>query len=176
MDDTSTRAMPMEFGVELFAGSNSENVDLPITSATGQIKDQDGKPIPGVEVQAKRYEGEGGGRRQVFMMVSMSSDGGGTTMISSGGPPAVRVTTDEDGRYELRGMPPGVEVFVEPVSAKDEHRVSTGRVDNFSDMRREVVRSTLCEAEFNCASGVAVGLIGCDVLSDLTRVDLDEGA
>jgi len=155
-----TRAMPMEFGVELFGGANRENVDLPITSATGQIKDQDGKPIAGVEVQAKRYEGEGGGRRQVFMMVSMSSDGGGTTMISSGGAPAVRVTTDEEGRYELRGLPPGVEVFVE--GSSPDHR--TGGSDPFQvasgEERRDVDLSLLAAGRINVKalrSGQPVG-------------------
>ena len=117
----ASRAMPYEVEVDLRGGSNRENVDLPVTVVSGRVVDLEGEPVVGAVVQAKRYEG--GGQRRMMMMMTVSSDGGGSTMITSGGAPPSTALTDADGRYELRGVEPEVDIVIEVSS--DDHKQET---------------------------------------------------
>ena len=132
------RAMPAEYEVELFAGENRETIDLPLTVVAGKITDSDGQPIVGATVQAQRHEGGAQGGRVMMMMTV--SDGGGATTITAGGAQSSTAQTDEEGRYELRGVQPEVEIVVEASSpshrseTSDPFRVDPGAERNGVDM------------------------------------------
>lgn len=114
----ATRAMDHEEPIEVEAGDNDRDVDLTITTIEGRVVGPGGDPIAGARVEVKRDDPSGPGQRMVFSVVMAGpDDGDGATFVggSPGNPDAV--FTDEDGRYLLRGVQPGVALVVE-ASAK----------------------------------------------------------
>ncbi|MCZ6597768.1 MAG: carboxypeptidase regulatory-like domain-containing protein, partial [Planctomycetota bacterium] len=55
------RRMPMGFEVEIEAGRNVLDVDLPVSVIEGRITDTEGDPLAGVRVSAQRATGDDGG-------------------------------------------------------------------------------------------------------------------
>lgn len=116
----STLAMDDERAVDVEASEESLAIDLVTTTIRGRITGDDGEPIAGVRVEAKRKRKEGATRQVVSISIVTSSSDGELTFGSAG--EATAVTTDADGRYELRGVASGTPLVVE---AKGE---TTGRV------------------------------------------------
>jgi len=103
-----TRAMPSSFDVELRPGENTLDPELPISTLVGRITDREGEPIPGIRVEARRSAAPRMAGMVRMVMVTQDEE----TVISSGRDGA-QAETDADGRYELRGVEPEVEVVVE---------------------------------------------------------------
>ena len=106
----ATRAMSFEQVVEIEQGDNELEVDLDVTTASGRVFDHEGKPLPGARVAMKRAAQEG--EPQVRMVISFAGSAGGSQMISNAPEDPDAVVTDEDGRWELRGIAADREVFV----------------------------------------------------------------
>jgi len=102
----ATRAMPCtrEFTVE--PGENEAAIDLDVTTVTGVVTGPDGNPLAGARVSAERKQRS---RRDPYVsFVVQGSDG--IMSYSSGGAGAEPAVTDTEGRYELRGVAPDVEL------------------------------------------------------------------
>jgi len=95
-----SRAMPIEFDVVVAGGRERFDVDLPLTIVEGTIRDPFGEPVAGVSVRARKSDGP---QRQM-MFISRFSGGGDATVTAGLGDSGGRVTTDAEGRYELRGV------------------------------------------------------------------------
>jgi len=108
-----SRAMPMEFPIDVRAGDNKRDIDLPVSIVTGRVLNEAGEPLAGMKVTAKPAGASG--PQAMRVMIAITSDGDdGDAMISTGGFGGdASVTTDEDGRYELRGVTPDADLVVE---------------------------------------------------------------
>ena len=123
-----SRAMPTEADVDLVEGENEKDLDLPLNFVRGRVLDSAGDPVVGAEVRVTRVQEAG--RSQVRMvMVATSSGGAGPAMTISNGPEDDGLTarTDEEGAYELSGLPIGIELQVD--ARETEH--SPGRSEPF---------------------------------------------
>ena len=105
-----TRRMAQEYELDVVAGENSFDVDLSLSVIEGRITDLDGQPIPGLEVSAERAVQEEGGGQFFAIRMEMSNDD--AVISTSGDLGGESTTTDEDGRYRLRGVTPDVELVV----------------------------------------------------------------
>lgn len=122
----SSRAMPDRREVRVDERGSELELDLPVTVVEGRVLDPAGEPLVGIRVQAERSDG-GGGPRTRMMMVLDSGGDGPTIMTGGDGEPAT-ATTDEEGRYRLRGVQPDVDLVV------------TARGGEFQPTRSEVLR------------------------------------
>jgi protocatechuate 3,4-dioxygenase beta subunit len=102
-----SRAMEHEVAIDLVAGGNRIDVDLPSSTIEGFVRDEQGRGIPGIKMRVERAQG---GSLNAEVSVMMSSDMGETVMSTMGGQESVE--TDADGRYVLRGVMPDVDLFV----------------------------------------------------------------
>ena len=108
----ASRAMPMEFPVDVREGDNKLNIELPLSIVMGRVHNEAGEPLAGMKVTAKRADGPA--RQGTRVMLAFTTDGeSGDAMISSGFGDDTSVTTDEDGLYELRGVTPDTDLVVE---------------------------------------------------------------
>ena len=105
------RRMPMEFKVEVDAGEKQFDVDLPLSIIEGRITDDQGSPLSGVEVTAKKASSGGGGRGRMMMFQSAGGGGGGG-VVSLGDEMGDASYTDVDGYYILRGVLSDEELIV----------------------------------------------------------------
>jgi len=108
-----TRALPASFPVTVREGENQLDLDLAINFLRGQVVDLEGKPVAGATVRAVRAQPAGGGVRMSMVMVRSGGGPGSVTVSTEPGAEDVETTTDEEGRYVLRGIPSGIEVQVE---------------------------------------------------------------
>lgn len=99
------RAMTYEHACELKPGEQRLDLDLPLTKVEGRVLDADGKPVQGARVRARAPST--GGAMVTMVMTSGDGGGGGATSISVGGTAELVVTSDEGGRYSLRGVQAG---------------------------------------------------------------------
>ena len=105
------RVMPTSIPMELTAGKNGIDPDLPISMVEGTIRDLDGKPMPGIQVKAELASGDSQGDGIVFMLsLSSSDDGEGSAVqIQGGAEPGV---TDAEGHYRLRGVTANTQLVI----------------------------------------------------------------
>lgn len=119
-----TRALPTTLDVDLDEGENERDVDLAINRVTGRVTDPAGEPVAGARVRAQRATSGGQGTQIRMVMVTSNVSGSPSVTLSNGGDDEGLVaTTDEDGRYELRGLPIRAEIEVD-VRA-DDHEPGT---------------------------------------------------
>lgn len=105
-----TRRMPQSFPLEIRAGSNTFDVELPLSILEGRVTDVNGKGLAGVRVWPERRQEEGTPAvRGRMLMVVDDGDAGG---IVDSGQFGQRALTDEDGGYTLRGVESDVELVV----------------------------------------------------------------
>jgi protocatechuate 3,4-dioxygenase beta subunit len=96
------RAMSYETAVIVEEGENALDIELPLAVIRGRVEDERGKPVAGARVRVERVGEESDARRgraEIFMM-----DDGDGQRVTLGGQRGAMATTDEDGRYELRGV------------------------------------------------------------------------
>lgn len=117
-----SRAMPIELPISILEGENKRNVELSVAMVEGRVVDEDGDPMRGLRVRAVRARpDEGDGRREVRMVFTIATDGDeGQTFFSTGDDGGAEAETDEDGRYQLRGVVPDVDLLVEVRGARFE--------------------------------------------------------
>jgi len=102
-----SRAMPWVETLDVRAGQNEEDLDLPVTLVEGRVVDARGEPVAGARVTVERWrETAGGVQRRMVRMVVVADGGGGASgaMLSVDGPRRPEVLTDEKGYYALRGV------------------------------------------------------------------------
>jgi protocatechuate 3,4-dioxygenase beta subunit len=108
----SSRAMAAE--VELVVGDADvrRDVDLSVAIIEGSVTDGAGQPLAGVRVWPERARPEGSPQTLRVMAFATTDGGGATFSLDGGGFGAVQARTDADGRYQLRGVAPDVELQV----------------------------------------------------------------
>ncbi len=108
-----SRVMPARRALEVRAGDNRFDVDLPVSIVEGRVTDAEGEPLAGARVRAERYQGQQATRRTVVMLnVVAGADGDGGAVVSTSDGGSGPVHTDEDGRFVLRGVPADAELVV----------------------------------------------------------------
>lgn len=166
-----SRFMAWEGEVEVRAGENRYDIELPVAILEGRVLGVDGKPLAGVRVRAERAEDEDDAKprvRQRFMAV-IQTDGAEEPDVAVGGPGAGRsVTTDSDGKYKLRGVLADVDLVVK-AEAKDAQpgqsekvRVAPDQTKSNVDLKLE--RGGACEVSFVRRDGKPAG--SCMVLAN----------
>jgi len=109
-----SRAMPAEAETTLLDGDERLDLELDIAIIEGRVTGPGGKPIARAKVSVERA---GGGSRSGTVRMVMAFSGGEneeSTMLIGGDEPTAR--TDDDGRYTLRGVRPGVKLIVKAES------------------------------------------------------------
>ena len=109
-----SRHMPAELDLTLGEEERRFDVDLTVAILEGRVTDELGTPLQGVRVWPERA-GEAPRPRAMMITVMAVADAGGggeVVTVGDGGLGSVRATTDEDGRYQLRGVQPGVDLVV----------------------------------------------------------------
>lgn len=104
------RAMPVELDVTVREGGDELEVDLDVTIIEGRVLDPLGEPIAGIRVEAKKPSGSDGRRAQILMVMD---DGDGATLMSGPGGEGSKAMTDQDGRFQLRGVQPDTDLVLE---------------------------------------------------------------
>jgi protocatechuate 3,4-dioxygenase beta subunit len=148
-----TRRMPQSFPLEIRAGSNTYDVELPLSILEGRVTDANGKGVPGVRVWPERKPEEDSGvpavRGRMLMVVD---DGSGANMLDSG-QFGQRAFTDADGRYTLRGVESDVELVVKAEGdavqpgASNPVRLAPDEVRGGVDLRLDVAGSIKVETK-----------------------------
>ena len=108
-----TRALAASFPVTVREGDNELDLDLAITFLRGRVVDPEGKPVAGAQVRAVRAQPASSGVRMSMVMVRSGGGPGSVSVTTEPGAENLEATTDEEGRYVLRGIPTGIEVQVE---------------------------------------------------------------
>jgi protocatechuate 3,4-dioxygenase beta subunit len=107
-----SRAMESEELVVVRDVDLHHDVDLSVAIVEGKVTDAAGKPLAGVRVWPARAQPQGG-RQIVRVMAFATADGAASEVsIDEGGFSAVQARTDGEGRYQLRGVTPDVELQV----------------------------------------------------------------
>jgi len=109
-----SRAMPAEAETTLRDSDERLDLELDIALVEGRVTGPDGKPVARAKVSVERA---GGGMRSGAVRMVMAFAGGEgeeSTMLLGGDEPTAR--TDDDGRYTLRGVQPGVKLIVKAES------------------------------------------------------------
>lgn len=101
----ATRHMPWRAAIDVEAGEERFDVDLPVTIVEGLVTDHRGEPVAGARVSAERDRGQQRGPRMIQMVaVSVGGEGGGSAVSIGPGGATDAEYTDEEGRYALRGV------------------------------------------------------------------------
>lgn len=132
--------------VEFTVGSLDREVDVDLTLSwiEGRILDTEGEPVAGAEVWVEAYRPP---TQQMGFNIRVSMNGpGGELSVSLGEDVGGRrVTTGDDGRYELRGVPEGVELVVRG-SHPDRWPGSSEPLEVAAGARRSGIDLVLAEA------------------------------
>ncbi len=105
----ASRAMPAEAEVTLGDTDGRLDLELDVAILEGRVTGSDGKPIANARVSVERDQGASRSR-VVRMMVT--SDGGDDGGIVVGGGPDKEARTDDDGRFQLRGVRTNTKLIV----------------------------------------------------------------
>lgn len=97
----ASRSMPAVAEVTLGDSGGKLDLDLDVAILEGRVTGSDGKPIANARVSVERDQG-GSSSRAVRMVIA--SDGGESDGVVFGSGPDKQVRTDEDGRFQLRGV------------------------------------------------------------------------
>ncbi len=111
-----SRAMPAEVDVTIGSDDRELDIALDVAVIEGRVTGPDGKPVARAKVTVERPSRI---RRTGAVSMVVAFAGGErdeSTMMLGGDEPSAR--TDEDGRYSLRGVKPGVKLVVK-AKAKD---------------------------------------------------------
>lgn len=104
----SERAMPTTVRISLRAGKNVYDVALATTILRGTVLDHTGKPVADAKISVTASTGADGAASQALAVL-----GGIPELAAFGGRrDRNQVTTDAQGRYELRGVQDGQELVV----------------------------------------------------------------
>lgn len=107
-----SRAMGSEEPITVREADLQHDVDLSVAIVEGKVTDAAGKPMAGVRVWPARAQAEGV-RQSVRVLAFATNDGGGSTVsFDEGGFASIQSRTDAEGRYQLRGVTPDVELQV----------------------------------------------------------------
>jgi protocatechuate 3,4-dioxygenase beta subunit len=130
-----TRRMDATFDVDVDEGTNRFDAELGVSVIEGRVLDVEGNALPGIRVSAEQVQGQRGFVRANFIM--MTDDGSDAVVTSGSGLGAESSTTDQDGRYRLRGVRPDVDLVVR------------GRGDRVQEGTSETVRLANDEVKRN---------------------------
>ncbi|MEW6072599.1 MAG: carboxypeptidase-like regulatory domain-containing protein [Planctomycetota bacterium] len=118
------RHMPEELEARVKEGETRFDVELSVAILEGRVTDQEGEPLAGMRVTARRSQGDGN-RVAIVRTMFVAGDGGDVFGASTGEALGDETRTDADGRYRLRGVVPDVELVVEAEGSD----VETGRTE-----------------------------------------------
>ncbi|MCP3914127.1 MAG: hypothetical protein GY711_01060 [bacterium] len=104
------RAMPYETELAIVEGPNELDAELPVAVVEGRVFDEHGEPAAGATVQVSKREAEG--VRGQFVIAMIEDDGDDAAVFTNVGG-AASTKTDEDGRYELRGVAVDTDLYIE---------------------------------------------------------------
>lgn len=106
-----SRHMNDEFELDVDAGDNRFDMEVPVSIVQGRITSHEGEPLVGLRVSAERHQDEG--PRVTMQRVAMFvSDGGDQTVQIGGDGGGDSALTDADGRYELRGVLSDIDLVI----------------------------------------------------------------
>jgi len=176
------RRMPAEFPITIEPGENQKDVELPLSILQGRVVDEDGKPLAGVEVTARK---SGGGAPQIMRAAFVTidgPDGSGGGEITIGDELGESVHTDVDGTYELRGVAPDVPLAVhatgkglQPGTSR-EVTVAPNEVVKGVDVRLEAAGSVRIEVLAADGTPANFAMIEARYLDDVPEDTTSEGA
>jgi protocatechuate 3,4-dioxygenase beta subunit len=105
----------------------------PTGALAGRVLDADGKPQPGVKVEAFYFAGqtvEGEGTRGRLPMSVRYVDGGWPELLNS------KATTDKDGRFRITGLAPGLKYGLQaPGVMRRDLTVEAGKDNDLGDLK-----------------------------------------
>jgi protocatechuate 3,4-dioxygenase beta subunit len=142
-----SRQMPAQFELRVGSEDVERDVDLPVSILAGRVTDAEGRPLPGVSLTPERAADAERPQAMMIRVMAFASGDGGDEVVSveDGSMSAVRATTDAEGRYELRGVLPDVDLVVRgDSSAAQPGRSAVVRVG--PDQRRDGVDLVLSPA------------------------------
>ena len=109
-----SRRMPARFELTVADEDLVRDYDLVVSVLEGRVTDEEGSPLEGVRVFPERVTDDSGPQATVISVMAFAgSDGGGEVVtVGDGSLGQTQATTDADGRYELRGVEPDVDLVV----------------------------------------------------------------
>jgi hypothetical protein len=110
----ATRHMPAELDLSLGEEDRRFDVDLSVAILEGRVTDENGNPLAGIRVWPERALKEAAPRAMMISVVALDAGDGGGEVVTVGGNGlgTARTLTDEDGRFQLRGVQPDVDLVV----------------------------------------------------------------
>jgi protocatechuate 3,4-dioxygenase beta subunit len=134
-----SRAMEHEVDLDLVAGANRVDVELPSSTIEGTVRDEQGRGVPGIKVRVERLRE--GRSSEVEMVMAFADNNGGEAVISTmTGQESVE--TDADGNYSLKGVLPDADLVVR-ASGKDVQPARSEKVRVVADQVLRNVNITL---------------------------------
>ena len=104
------RSMPLTAQVVLRLGQNTFDVTLDSASVAGVVVDPDGKPVAEASVRVSAADDTSLNMQELMQGMPFGGRGGRGGMGGMGG--GAQVTTDAEGRFELKGVQPGASLVV----------------------------------------------------------------
>lgn len=104
----AARAMDALLPVTIVEGDNELEVTLDLAVVEGRVTDEEGGPVVGATLRVFRAASAGSGGEGRAPAIAL--EGQRVSIQSATG---AQLSTDEDGRYQLRGLVTGVELVVE---------------------------------------------------------------
>ena len=104
------RSMPMTAQVVLRLGQNTFDVSLDSASVAGVVVDPDGKPVAEASVRVTTADDTSLNMQELMQGMPFGGRGGRGGMGGMGG--GAQVTTDAEGRFELKGVQAGASLVV----------------------------------------------------------------
>lgn len=134
-----SRAMEHELDIDLIAGANRVNVELPSSTIEGTVRDEQGRGVPGIKIRVERFRE--GRSSEVEMVMAFADTNGGEAVISTmTGQESVE--TDADGNYSLKGVLPDTDLVVR-ATGKDVQPARSEKVRVVADQVLRNVNITL---------------------------------